>query len=83
MIFVLLVLVSLLGGYLVLIPGPLNSAAYHPLPAPVLAGVLAPNDKLKTATLIGRGQIMGAEDVAVDARGRVYGGHRGRAHPAH
>ncbi|MBL0712236.1 MAG: SMP-30/gluconolactonase/LRE family protein [Desulfosarcina sp.] len=70
----LLVLIMLSSGYLALVPGPLDSAAYRPPPAPALTGVLAPNDKLKTAELIGRGQVVGAEDVDVDAQGRVYGG---------
>lgn len=70
----LLVIIFLLGVYLSLVPGPLDAVAYRPLPAPPLTGVLAPNDHLKKASLIGGGQIIGAEDVAVDAQGRVYGG---------
>ncbi len=70
----LLLIVLLWGGYLVLTPGPLDATAYHPPPAPSLTGVLVPNAQLKSASLIGRGQISGAEDVAVDAKGRIYGG---------
>jgi sugar lactone lactonase YvrE len=70
----LTVLAVLLAGYLALVPGPLDSAAYRPDPAPALTGVLAPNHELQAAALIGRGQIIGAEDVAVDPQGRVYGG---------
>jgi sugar lactone lactonase YvrE len=64
----------LLGAYLVLVPGPVDAVAYRPPPAPPLSGVLAPNDKLKGAELIGVGQIIGPEDVAVDEQGRIYGG---------
>jgi sugar lactone lactonase YvrE len=71
---VIAALVFIAAGCLILIPGPLDSAAYRPDPAPALTGVLAPNDKLKAAALIGQGKIIGAEDVAVDAQGRVYGG---------
>lgn len=70
----LLCMVVLLGAYLALVPGPLDAVAYRPPPAPPLTGVLAPNDVLKTATLIGVGQVIGAEDVAVDDHGRIYGG---------
>jgi sugar lactone lactonase YvrE len=61
-------------GYLLIVPPSLDSAVYRPPAPPALSGVLRPNDALKAATLIGRGRIVGAEDVAVDAQGRVYGG---------
>lgn len=64
----------LLGAYLALVPGPVDAVAYRPPPAPPLTGMLAPNDLLKTATLIGVGQVIGPEDVAVDEQGRIYGG---------
>jgi len=64
----------LLGAYLALVPGPVDAVAYRPPPAPPLTGVLAPNDHLKTAELIGLGQVIGPEDVAVDDHGRIYGG---------
>jgi sugar lactone lactonase YvrE len=41
--------------------------------------VLEPNDTLMKAELLGRGQLHGPEDTAVDAQGRVYAGlHDGR-----
>ncbi|MEE4114374.1 MAG: SMP-30/gluconolactonase/LRE family protein, partial [Desulfobacteraceae bacterium] len=70
----LLGLCVLAGAYLALVPGPVDAVAYRPPPAPSLTGVLAPNEKLKTAELIGVGQVIGPEDVAVDEQGRIYGG---------
>ena len=64
----------LVGAYLALVPGPVDAVAYRPMSAPPLTGVLTPNDQLKTAELIGLGQVIGPEDVALDNRGRIYGG---------
>lgn len=72
--FVTLVLMIIGGGYLAFGPGPIDSAAYRPPPAPAMTGVMAPNEALKAAELLGQGQIVGPEDVDVDAQGRVYGG---------
>jgi sugar lactone lactonase YvrE len=56
--------------------GPL---AWQAPPAPAMTGVLEPNDTLMKAELLGRGQLHGPEDTAVDAQGRVYAGlHDGR-----
>ncbi len=60
--------------WLFVLPGPVDPAAWNPPPDPGLTGVAAPNDALRDADLIGAGQIVGAEDVAVDAQGRIYGG---------
>ena len=65
---------ALVGGYLALVPGPVDSEAYYPPPPPPLTGVLTPNDRLQSAELMGLGELIGAEDVAVDNRGRIYGG---------
>ena len=73
-LFVILVLMVLAGDYLFFMSGPIDSAAYRPPPAPAMTGVLAPNEALKAAELLGQGQIHGPEDVDVDAQGRVYGG---------
>lgn len=51
----------------------MDSVAYHPAKAQEMSGVLAPNMRLKDAQLLGLGQLVGAEDVDVDAAGRVYG----------
>lgn len=50
-----------------------DSVAYHPAKAQEMSGVLAPNMRLKDAQLLGLGQLVGAEDVDVDAAGRIYG----------
>lgn len=55
-------------------PSPIDPVAYNPPPAPPMTGVLAPNKELQKAELLGLGRVIGAEDVAVDAAGRVYGG---------
>lgn len=50
-----------------------DSVAYHPAKAQEMSGVLAPNTRLQDAQLLGLGQVVGAEDVDVDAAGRIYG----------
>ena len=67
----LLVLVLLL---VLLAPSPIDAVAYEPEPARPLSGVLAPDEALRSTVLLARGRVRGAEDVAVDPAGRVYGG---------
>ncbi len=55
---------------LLLWPAPFHAQAWQPAPLPPLHFI----DDLGTAALWGRGEIRGPEDVAVDARGRVYTG---------
>jgi sugar lactone lactonase YvrE len=74
LLVVLLGLCVLAGVYLALVPGPVDAVAYRPPLAPPMTGVLQPNEKLKAAALIGVGQVIGPEDVAVDDQGRIYGG---------
>jgi len=57
-----------------LVPSPVDSAAYRPRPAPPLTGVLKPNSELRDSRRIAAGRLAGAEDVAVDAAGRLYTG---------
>ena len=67
------------AAYLAVTPSPIEPLAWQPDPAPKMTGVLEPNDTLMKAELLGKGQIHGPEDTAVDAQGRVYGGlHDGR-----
>lgn len=70
----LLVLVSLLAGYLLLAPSPIEPLAYQPPAAPALVGVWQPNERLRDVEWLAVGQVDGPEDVAVDSEGRVYGG---------
>ncbi len=73
--YVLLTLV-LLGGLFgfLLLTNPHQPAAYLPPPAPELVGVLAPNNLLQQAEILGAGEAKAPEDVDQDAEGWVYGG---------
>nr|VFJ47297.1 MAG: gluconolactonase [Candidatus Kentron sp. DK] len=73
-LYAFLSLVILAISLFLLIPGPVDSVAYNPPPAPALTGVLAPNHDLERAELLARGLIHGPEDVDVDGEGRIYGG---------
>lgn len=65
--------------YLLIKPSPIDPLAWKPPHEPAMTGVLEPNDSLMKAELLGKGQIHGPEDTAVDAEGRVYGGtHDGK-----
>ncbi|AUM11385.1 SMP-30/gluconolactonase/LRE family protein [Ketobacter alkanivorans] len=67
--------ILLAAGFTVLlvIPSPIDAAAYTPPTPPAMDGPYAVNHALDSATLLGQGEIFGAEDVDVDAFGRVYG----------
>lgn len=65
----------LLGALVLLVlPSPIAPVAYCPPEAAPLAGPFAANDALARAQLLARGKVHGPEDVALDARGRIYGG---------
>ena len=67
------------AGYLAITSSPIQPLAWQPQPAPLMTGVLEPNDTLMKAELLARGQVHGPEDTAVDSQGRVYTGlHDGR-----
>lgn len=53
---------------------PIDAVAYTARPALPLAGSLEPNEVLRTAQPVGQDRLFGAEDVAVDAAGRLYTG---------
>lgn len=55
-------------------PTPIDPSAYTPPKAKKLAGLPAPNNLLQKTELLALGKISGAEEVAVDSQGRVYGG---------
>jgi len=74
LLFVLFAIPAIAIGVFLLLPAPIDPVAYEPSKAPALTGVLAPNDLLENAELLGLGQIDGPEEVAVDRQGRVYGG---------
>lgn len=56
------------------VPSPIDAAGWNPPPRPGLAGPLAQNDELAGADLVAAGNIPGPEDIAFDARGRLYAG---------
>jgi sugar lactone lactonase YvrE len=75
----LVLLIAATAIYLAITPSPIDPLAWQAPPAPAMTGVLEPNDTLMKAELLGRGQLHGPEDTAVDAQGRVYAGlHDGR-----
>lgn len=75
----LALVIACIAGYLALTPSPIDPLAWQPGEAPLFTGVLEPNDTLMKAELIGKGQIHGPEDTAVDSQGMVYAGlHDGR-----
>ncbi|PSF12304.1 gluconolactonase [Marinobacter fuscus] len=69
----LLVCFVLLGGFL-LTPSPIDSKAWLAPEPPVMTGVLAPNEHLRRAELLARGQVYGPEDTTVDTSGVLYTG---------
>lgn len=60
--------------YLLLWPVPIDPVAWTPPEAPALAGIYEQNTRLTPVERLGDGVGVGAEDVAVDAQGRIYGG---------
>ena len=64
----------MLVGVFLLWPSPIQSVAVVAPPALELTGPLAPNTALRSAHSFGETELRGAEDVAVDAAGRLYTG---------
>jgi sugar lactone lactonase YvrE len=71
-----LLLIALLAAalYLFVTPSPIDPLGWQPPTSPVLNGPLEPNDTLMKAELLGRGQVHGPEDTAIDSQGRLYTG---------
>lgn len=69
----LILLVIAAAGVLVLIPSPIDAAAYHPPEPPALSGPLTVNHHLDQVNVLAPEAVHGAEDVDVDKQGRVYG----------
>lgn len=69
----LLVLLTVIALYLAITPSRIDPLAWDAPKAPPMTGVMEPNDTLMKAELIGKGQLHGPEDTAVDSAGRVYG----------
>lgn len=68
------VLVLAIILWLIISPGPIDAAAFHPDPPIPLSSRDAASNQLKQAELLALGQVYGPEDVAVDARGYIYAG---------
>ncbi|WP_426416943.1 SMP-30/gluconolactonase/LRE family protein [Aestuariirhabdus sp. LZHN29] len=73
-LILLILLFCLPAALLIISPSPIDALPYKPQQAPEAVGVLTPNLHLKEAELLARGEMIGAEDVAVDHLGRIYGG---------
>ncbi len=71
---VLLVIIVLVVVYFAVVPSPIDPAAYRPPAGPELTGVLAPKELLKDAAVLVDQRLDGPEDVAFDAKGRLYTG---------
>lgn len=56
------------------VPSPIGASGWSPPPRPEQTGPLAPNDELASAGLVAAGRIQGPEEIAFDARGRLYTG---------
>lgn len=63
----------LLGSFL-LAPSPVNSKAWNPPSPPPMIGPVAPNERLRLADLLARGQVYGPEDTAVSPEGVLHTG---------
>ncbi len=61
------------GIVFLLLPSPIDPVAYTPPTPPPMEGPLAANDDLRQAEILAP-DLIGPEDVAVDATGRIYGG---------
>lgn len=69
-----LLIVFLVVGSFLLSPSPINSQSWKaPAPQP-LTGKLAPNERLRLADLLARGEVYGPEDTTVDDDGVLYTG---------
>lgn len=71
----LLVLVLAAAAYLALWPVPVEPVAWEAPDAPGLTGPYAVNDELAGVEWLAKDIAEGPEDVAVDARGRIYGAY--------
>ena len=71
---ILILLFLILVVFFIFKETPVDPIAYNPPEAPGLEGILAPNNLLKNSEIIAAGAINGPEDVAIDGKGRLYGG---------
>lgn len=69
----LLVAFLVLGSFL-LAPSPIDSRGWEPPSNPGLRGEMEPNQRLRLADLVARGEVQGPEDVAVNGNGYLFSG---------
>ncbi|MGO1692504.1 MAG: SMP-30/gluconolactonase/LRE family protein [Marinobacter sp.] len=69
----LLVVFVLLGGFF-LLPAPIDAKAWQPPTTKPMTGPLTPNEHLRQAELLAKGQVYGPEDTAVNTEGVVFAG---------
>jgi len=73
--YAVLALVAIVAIGLALIStSPIDAATYQPTTAIPMTGPLAPNNRLAQAQHLADGKIVGPEDIAQDAQGRLYAG---------
>lgn len=73
-LWVLLLAIIAVFGFLLTATAPIDPAPYSPLQTPPLTGALAPNNLLEKAELLALGLINGPEEIALDGQGRIYAG---------
>lgn len=77
-IFALIGLIFFYLGYSA-INSKVSPVSYHPLKSPLMKGIFAKNKILKNSKHIALGKYKGPEDIAIDDKGRIYGGtHDGK-----
>jgi len=62
------------AAWWLLAPARMDPLPYVPPQSSGLVGAFAPNSALRAARRLGDGRVIGGEDVAIDAQGRVYAG---------
>src|SRR5262245_6827129 len=73
-LLILIVLVLAAVVYLLIAPVPIDPLAWIPPTAPGLTGAYAQNNRLATVQRLSLAEGQHPEDVALDARGRIYAG---------
>lgn len=69
---VLAALALFVVGFLALTPAPIEAHYFDAGPAPVMEGVLEPNDALAACEILGADEILHPEELEIDAQGRIY-----------
>ncbi|PID43642.1 MAG: gluconolactonase [Gammaproteobacteria bacterium] len=71
---ILLFVILVVSAVFFILPGDIQPLEYHPEKAPGFSGQWQPDHSLASVKLLAENRIHGPEDVAMDTRGRVYGG---------